>query len=79
MNKVLSRDIPMDETIYQDVATTPNYIPPPKYKEDYISNMKEHLANQAKEKYRETTMDIIFSEIQMPIFVVLYFLFFKCH
>lgn len=75
-----SRDIPMDETIYQDIATTPNYIPPPKNKEDYISEYerasREHFANQAKEKYRETTMDIIFSEIQMPLFIgTLFFIF----
>jgi len=75
-----SRDIPMDETIYQDISTTPNYIPQPKYKEDYISEYerasREHFANQAKEKHIESTMDIIFSEIQMPIFIgTLFFIF----
>ena len=76
-----SRDIPMDETIYQnDPSIKPNYIPEVDNKHDYIEEYgnfsKEHFANYEKEKHREDVVDMIFSELQLPLFVgTLFFIF----
>ena len=76
-----SRDIPIDQNIYQqDVNIKPNHIPPPKNDDDYLQSYEnyslEHFPNYDKLKYRETLFDSIFREIQLPIFIgSLYFIF----
>ena len=76
-----SRDIPIDQNIYQqDVNVQPNHIPPPKYNDDYLQSYEnyslEHFPNYDKLKYRETLFDSIFREIQLPMFIgTLYFIF----
>ncbi len=76
-----SRDIPMDQNTYQqDPSVKPNYIPPSNIQDDYLQKYQEfandHFPNYNKLKHRESLMDSIFSEIQLPVFVgTLYFIF----
>ena len=76
-----SRDIPMDQNTYQqDPSVNPNYIPPSNIQDDYLQKYQEfandHCPNYNKLKHRESLMDSIFSEIQLPVFVgTLYFIF----
>lgn len=76
-----SRDIPMDPSLYQnDEAVQPNYIPPPRDAHDYLRDYEEasrqHFVEREVEKKRESTVDMIFSELQLPVFIgVLYFIF----
>lgn len=76
-----SRDIPMDQNTYQqDPSIQPNYIPPSNIQDDYLLKYQEyandHFPNYDKLKHRESLMDSIFSEIQLPVFVsTLFFIF----
>lgn len=76
-----SRDIPMDQNTYQqDPSIKPNYIPPSNIQDDYLQKYQEfandHFPNYDKLKHRESLMDSIFSEIQLPVFVgTLFFIF----
>lgn len=81
MQQLPSRDIRMDTADYmQDMETIPNYIPPPKVKSDYV---KEHNAvvqdnydKHRREKLRESRLDMIITELQVPIMLgLLYFVF----
>lgn len=76
-----SRDIRMDTADYmQDMETIPNYIPPPKTKNDYVSEheriVQETFEQHRREKVRESRLDAILTELQVPIMIgLLYFLF----
>jgi len=76
-----SRDIRMDTADYmQDAETIPNYIPPPKTRGDYVNDheevVKETFEKHRREKYRESRLDMILTELQVPIMIaVLYFAF----
>lgn len=75
-----SRDIPMDQTIYQnDEAIQQNYIPPSDTNDfigEYEARSREHFENYEKEKHRQTVVDNIFDEMQLPIFIsTLFFIF----
>lgn len=76
-----SRDIPMDETIYQnDPSIQANYIPPPNNTYDYLSEYDrlsaDHFTKKEIAKSRENTVDDLFSELQLPIFIgTLFFIF----
>lgn len=77
-----SRDIPQDTTsLMQDEQVKPNYIPKVRFEEDYVrkqEDMTEHNLREyeAKNK-RERKMDLIFNEIQTPLFIAILFFFFQ--
>lgn len=76
-----SRDIRMDTADYmQDVETIPNYIPSPKTNADYVNEheqvVKDTFEKHRREKYRESRLDLILTEIQVPLMIgLLYFAF----
>jgi hypothetical protein len=77
-----SRDIPHDQSSYlHDEETTPNFIPKPtQIKTDYVrehEDMTEKNLREYEEKNRkEKKLDMILTEFQTPIFImVLFFLF----
>jgi hypothetical protein len=78
-----SRDIPMDtETYMQDVAITPNYIPPaPKLTSDYIRDYEfdeeVEIKNHKNKKQKEKLMDIWMTELQIPMFIAIIFFIFQ--
>jgi hypothetical protein len=77
-----SRDIPMDETIYQnDPSIQASYIPPPSNTHDYLSEYDrlstDHFTKKELEKLRENTVDDLFSELQLPIFIATLFFIFQ--
>lgn len=76
-----SRDIRMDTADYmQDAETIPNYIPPPKTRNDYVNEhervVQETFEQHRREKVRESRLDRILTELQVPIMMgLLYFIF----
>lgn len=76
-----SRDIPQDPTVYSnDEEVQPNYVPKPKKHVDFVSeeeimterNLREYEARLKK----ENKMDMLLTEIQIPLFIaILYFVF----
>jgi hypothetical protein len=76
-----SRDIPIDTTNYlQDEQTQPNYIPKSNVSSDYIRDYEEttekNIREHEKNKYRESNIDEILSELQTPILIcILFFIF----
>jgi len=77
-----SRDIPMDQTSYQqDEEIQANYIPKPKLTGDYIKEYEiaSEKIIQQHEKNKQTTevMDAALSDFQIPLFVALLFFLFN--
>jgi nitrogen fixation/metabolism regulation signal transduction histidine kinase len=77
-----SRDIPQNTlNIIQDEQIRANYIPKVKFEEDYVKkyeDMTEKNLHEYEEKTKkEKKMDIIFNELQTPIFVAILFFFFQ--
>lgn len=76
-----SRDIPQHPTQYSnDEEIQPNYIPRPKKKVDFVSEediiTERNLREYEENKRNENKLDILLSDIQIPIFVsILYFIF----
>lgn len=75
-----SRDIPMDPSqVKNDVEVKPNYIPEPKYQEDYIKNQEtpENLIHENNQEIlNNDRLNYLINEIQMPLIIsLLYFLF----
>lgn len=81
MQQLPSRDIRMDTADYmQDMETIPNYIPPPKVKSDYVKEhenvVQDTYEKHRREKLRESRLDMIITELQVPIMLaLLYFVF----
>ena len=80
-NRLPSRDIQMDTTIYSnDEQIQPNYIPKVKLSNDFISEYEDltekKLEKHEQEQHRQKMIDIILTELQIPIFIsILYFFF----
>lgn len=77
-----SRDIPMDQTAYQqDIEITPNFIPKPKLTGDYIKQYEEineeKLQKHEKNVKRTNELDDAFTDIQMPILIAILFFIFQ--
>jgi len=77
-----SRDIPNDQSEYNhDEEITPNYIPKAKNTKDYVrehEDMTEKNLKEYEEKNRkEKKLDILLTEFQTPIFIMLLFFFFQ--
>ena len=76
-----SRDIPMDQTAYQqDIEITPNFIPKPKLTGDYIKQYEEineeKLQKHEKNVKMANQLDDTFVDIQIPILIsILFFVF----
>lgn len=76
-----SRDIPMDQTAYQqDLEITPNFIPKPKLTSDYIKQYEdineEKLKKHEQNVKRTNELDDVFTDMQLPILIsILYFIF----
>ena len=76
-----SRDIPIDTTDYSnDEEVQANYIPKPKLTGDYVREhatiVEKKIEENEKRKYRESKIDQILGEFQIPIMIcVLYFVF----
>lgn len=81
MHQLPSRDIRMDTADYmQDPTTIPNYIPPPKTNNDYVNEhervVQETFEQHRREKVKESRLDRILTELQVPIMIgLLYFVF----
>jgi hypothetical protein len=81
MQQLPSRDIRMDTADYmQDMETIPNYIPPSKVKNDYVKDheevVQETFDKYRREKVRESRLDMIITELQVPVMIgLLYFIF----
>jgi hypothetical protein len=77
-----SRDIPQDQSGYNhDEQVTPNYIPKPKMEKDYVrdyEDMTEKNLREYEDKNRkEKKLDMILTELQVPIFIAILFFFFQ--
>jgi hypothetical protein len=77
-----SRDIPQDQSDYNhDEQITPNYIPKAGLQRDYVrdhEDMTEKNLREYEEKNRkEKRLDIILTELQVPIFIAVLFFFFQ--
>lgn len=77
-----SRDIPRDSTNYtQDEQVQPNYIPMPKHHDDYVRSHEDMTEKNLKEyeekKRKERRIDIILTELQTPLVIMLLFFFFQ--
>ena len=77
-----SRDIPMDQSQYQqDEEIQPNYIPKPKLTKDYVREYEEAAEKLAqkheKTKRREEQMEDAMSDFQLPVLVALLFFVFQ--
>ena len=76
-----SRDIPQDTTQYSnDNHVQPNYIPQPESKRDYVREQEDmterNLREYEKKQQNLSYWDIIFTDVQTPIFIaVLFFVF----
>jgi len=77
-----SRDIPMDQTQYQqDEEVQPNYIPRPKVTSDYVKDYEEvtmdNIRKHENRKEKTSAVDRILSDLQTPILVALMFFIFQ--
>ena len=77
-----SRDIPMDQTMYQqDEEVQPNYIPRTKLTSDYVKDYEEvthaNIRRHENQKDKTSMVDKIFSDLQTPILVALMFFIFQ--
>jgi len=77
-----SRDIPMDQTIYQqDEEIQPNYIPRAKLTRDYVKDYEEvthdNIKRHENRKDKTSMLDKIFSDLQTPVLVALIFFIFQ--
>ena len=74
------KDIPLDMSGFRDESAKPNYIPPTKFKEDYVLDQEERIREtKTSEEIRKTInhkFDLI-AELQMPIVVAVLFLIFQ--
>lgn len=80
--KLPSRDIPRNTDGYmQDIEITPNYIPAPKLTSDYIRDFQEdtepEIKSYKRRKHKQRMMDILLTEIQIPIFMAILFFIFQ--
>ena len=77
-----SRDIPRNTTEHsQDEEVRANYIPKVKFEEDYVRRHEDLTERNLKEyenkNRREKKIDILFNELQTPIFLTILFFFFQ--
>jgi hypothetical protein len=77
-----SRDVRLDTGSYtHDEEIRANYIPRPKLTKDYIidyeETTRERIAEHDKKKHRESRIDQLLEEFQVPIFVTVLFFFFQ--
>jgi hypothetical protein len=76
-----SRDIPMDESMYQnDEEIQPNYIPRARLTNDYVDEYEDiteaNIRKHEKTKENTSMVDRILTQLQMPIMVALLFFIF---
>jgi hypothetical protein len=81
-HRLPSRDIPMNESEYNDPSARPNYIPPMNenrgdYLREYENASREYFANKETVKAREYTLDYMLTEFQLPILIGILFLVFQ--
>lgn len=81
-NRLPSRDIQQDTTNYsQDAQVQPNYIPRQELLTDYVRDREtfsnETLKNHENKMRNMSRLDVIISEIQVPIVIVLMYFFFQ--
>ena len=77
-----SRDIPMDQSRYQqDEEIQPNYIPRAKLTSDYVKDYEEithdNIRKHENRKEKTSMVDRILSDLQTPILVALMFFIFQ--
>ena len=77
-----SRDIPMDQSGYQqDEEIQPNYIPRAKLTSDYVKDYEEvtntSIRQHENRKAKTSMVDRILSDLQTPIVVALIFFIFQ--
>jgi len=74
------KDIPLDMSGFRDESAKPNYLPPPKLKEDYVFEQEERIretkTSEETRKSVQRKFDLI-AELQMPIVVAVMFLIFQ--
>lgn len=77
-----SRDIPMDQSMYQqDEEIQPNYIPRTKLTSDYVNDYEDvtnmSIRKHENRKDRTSMIDRILSDLHTPILVALMFFIFQ--
>ena len=76
-----SRDIPMEPLkVANDVQSQPNYIPPPRFQEDYIKNSitPQNLVDTNSRQIKNGAyFDKLYGELQLPIIIALLFFLFQ--
>ena len=77
-----SRDIPRDTTGYlHDEQVQANYIPQKNISSDYVRDYEDMTEKNRIEyenkKRRENRLDVIFTELQTPVFIAILFFFFQ--
>lgn len=77
-----SRDIPMDQSMYQqDEEIQPNYIPRAKLTSDYVNDYEDvtnmSIRKHENRKDRTSMIDRILSDLHTPILVALMFFIFQ--
>jgi hypothetical protein len=81
-HRLPSRDIPMDQTNYQqDEEIQPNYMPRVKFADDYVKDYESvtdaKIKHHERGKARSSIIDRICTDLQMPVFVALLFFIFQ--
>jgi hypothetical protein len=77
-----SRDIPMDQSLYQqDEEIQPNYIPKPKLTNDYVREYEEAAEKSVKKnekaKKQAEQMEDAMTDFQLPVIVAILFFIFQ--
>jgi len=76
-----ARDIPMITHGHtQDQQSRPNYVPQPQKQTDYIGqydSIQSMMQKKQKHEVKEDRLEHIYEEMQIPIFVMILFLFFQ--
>lgn len=81
-SRLPSRDIQQDTTAYsQDAQVQPNYIPRKELLTDYVRD-QEAFTNETLKKHEQkqrnlSRLDMIISELQVPIVIILLYFFFQ--
>lgn len=82
IHRLPSRDIPMDQTNYQqDEEIQSNYMPRVKFADDYVKDYENltdvKIKHHERGKARSSIIDRICTDLQTPIFVALLFFIFQ--
>jgi len=79
--RIPSRDIPINTCLQIDEQVQPNYIPNTRLSSDYVLDYEKHAEHKHVEHSELTKkkrlIDILFTELQTPFFIMLLFFIFQ--